>query len=256
MRRLISVLSVSALVALAACTSDSDETGFAMVRDAGDDPAPQYTGPADINGCPIEPGTDCLGDLSDVDLSYANLSGARIFAMEGVTWRNVNLTGANLSGASIEGMEGSQWENVNLTGADLSGASIEGMEGSRWENVDLTGANLSNSVIRGPGTLAWEEGVNLTGVNFTGATLWCIWSGGVQMPNANLTNAQLREVDLYQANLDGTDFTGATLQGVSFDGASMEGATLNWASAEGTYLPDGQWAEGPRGGPEMDFCER
>ncbi len=70
--------------------------------------------PQTINGCVIQPGTQCPGvnlagtNLSNVDLSNSSLAGA-------------NLLGANLTNADLT--------NANLRGADLGGANLTGVQG-------------------------------------------------------------------------------------------------------------------------------
>ena len=73
-----------------------------------------------INGCKIEPATDCRGAiLVGADLSHFDLGGA-------------DLTDANLHGADLRSAD---LRNANLSGADLSGA-------------DLTNANLVGAMLR------------------------------------------------------------------------------------------------------------
>ena len=72
-----------------------------------------------INGCKIEPATDCRGAiLVGADLSHFDLSGADL--------TDADLSDADLSGAIL-------W-NAGLNGADLSGADLS--------NANLVGAML------------------------------------------------------------------------------------------------------------------
>ena len=69
-----------------------------------------------INGCKIEPATDCRGAiLVGADLSHAEL-------------RAADLTGADLSGALLSGADLSHTDFVDadLSGADLSRANLVG----------------------------------------------------------------------------------------------------------------------------------
>ena len=72
-----------------------------------------------INGCKIEPATDCRGvnlvgaDLSNSELSAADFTGA---VLRGADLRGANLNWANLSKADLRGS--------NMRGSILSGAIL------------------------------------------------------------------------------------------------------------------------------------
>jgi uncharacterized protein YjbI with pentapeptide repeats len=65
----------------------------------------------------------------------------------------------------------------------------------------------------------------------------------LQIPSADLTNANLSEAMLYGANLQGANFTGANLDGANFSLANLTGATgvvfHNSVTDERTTCPDG-----------------
>ena len=102
-----------------------------------------------INGCTIEPGTQCKdADLMNADLSGANLAGS-------------DLTGANLGGADLT--------DANLSDADLNWARLYAADLSR---ADLTGARLWNVLLNYADlTDANLTGVDLTNFGFTHTTM-------------------------------------------------------------------------------------
>ncbi len=165
----IGALAVVAAMALVACGSDDATVNEPAVEvdDAGDDDVMRLAGSEVkvINGCRIEPGTQCpradlrRADLTGADLVYAYLSGADL---TGANLWGANLSGANLRGANLRG--------VNLPYADLSGA-------------DLSGVNLSNASL-------W--GADLSGANLSDAALWGAYLRGANLSNANLSGGDLR----------------------------------------------------------------
>jgi len=69
-----------------------------------------------INGCRIEPQTQCPGaNLAGASLAGANLAGANLVI--------ANLAGANLTGANLES---ARLEGAYIAGADLSDALLGG----------------------------------------------------------------------------------------------------------------------------------
>jgi uncharacterized protein YjbI with pentapeptide repeats len=109
-----------------------------------------------INGCVIEPNTDCTGvgtglkyaNLSGADLSGANLSG---LTLHGASLRNANLSGANLQRVELDM---ASLANADLTGADLTDAyfTLSNVAGANFQsailtNVDLRGANGARDAI-------------------------------------------------------------------------------------------------------------
>ena len=87
-----------------------------------------------INGCRIEPGTQCPGvdlagaDLSNADLSEAVLSGANL---QGVVLRHAKLGNANLAGAQLmqADLARADLRHANLRGSDMTGANLEAVNG-------------------------------------------------------------------------------------------------------------------------------
>lgn len=112
-------------------------------------------------------------DLSDADLSYANLYGDNL--------RYADLSGADLSGAYIED---ANLEYANLSGANLSDAVLED---ANLGHANLYGANL--------------YGANLIDTDLYGADLRYADLRDADLAYANLMNADLRDADLWSTNL-------------------------------------------------------
>jgi uncharacterized protein YjbI with pentapeptide repeats len=123
------------------------------------------------------------------DLSWANLSGARLHAvdLEGATLSSANLSKADLS---LVDLAEASLGNANLIGADLSGANLYK---ATLREADLSGANLTGTHLEGA-TLAKAD---LSGADLTGAYL----------NGADLTGAKVTDKQLSQA----ASLTGATL---------------------------------------------
>lgn len=109
-------------------------------------------------------------DLTDADLTKANLSGAFLGF---VYLSGANLCDADLSGAYLVG--------ANLTDANLSGAKLT--------NANLSGADL--------------EGASLSRADLSGADL-----SRVNLSYANLQRANLEQVVAYRANFVRADLRG------------------------------------------------
>lgn len=112
-------------------------------------------------------------DLSDADLSYANLYGDNL--------RYADLSGADLNGAYIED---ANLEYANLSGANLSDAVLED---ANLGHANLYGANL--------------YGANLIDTDLYGADLRNADLRDADLAYANLMNADLSYADLWSTNL-------------------------------------------------------
>lgn len=112
-------------------------------------------------------------DLSDADLSYANLYGDNL--------RYADLSGADLSGAYIED---ANLEYANLSGANLSDAVLED---ANLGHANLYGANL--------------YGANLIDTDLYGADLRNADLRDADLAYANLMNADLSYANLWSTNL-------------------------------------------------------
>ena len=160
-----------------------------------------------INGCAIEPGTQCR----DADLSGANLQRADL--------HNADLSGANLAGARLipAGLYSANLASAKLTGADLTDADLLGakLQGADLVRADLTGGNLGGAIL---------YRADLTGAN---------------LHRADLTYADLHRADLTGANLERADLRGANLIAAELDGANLTGARFRR-----TIMPDESWCTG------------
>lgn len=112
--------------------------------------------PRVINGCTIQPNTNCTGignglkyaNLSGADLRGANLSGLNL---HGASLRNAKLMGANLQRVELDM---ASLANADLSAADLTNAYVAladvagaNFQGAILTNVDLRGANGANVAI-------------------------------------------------------------------------------------------------------------
>jgi uncharacterized protein YjbI with pentapeptide repeats len=160
-----------------------------------------------INGCVIEPNTDCRSiDLVGADLRGADLRGAGFF-------------GANLGAA-------------DLSGADLSGADLRGAQllQTKLDGANLTGANLEMA------SMAETSAIR---ADFSGARLY-----GAFMLHANLQGAMLVRANLRRATPVSANLTGANLLQADLSGADLEGASLWGAELGGANLSGAEWYDG------------
>ena len=128
----------------------------------------------------VDDNADLSGaNLSDADLSDANLSGANLSDAD---LSDADLSGANLSDADLSGADLS---DANLSDADLSGADLSD---ANLSDADLSGANLS--------------GANLSGANLSDAAIY--YSDGNFDVNyrrgyfLSLTNLEEIETEMHQ----------------------------------------------------------
>ncbi|MBM3939242.1 MAG: pentapeptide repeat-containing protein [Sphingomonadales bacterium] len=191
---------------------------------------------------------DDLTDLSGIDLSNADLSGAYL---SGIDLRNANLAGANLQRAYLSGadfyvakligadLRGADLSDAKLTGANLSDADIENalLDGANFVDADLTRA-----VLRG----ADLSGADLSGAKLTGADLLFASLTGADLRDADLTDANISDADLSdailfraylrRANLSGAKLSGADLGRANLSGADLSGADISDANLTGANL--------------------
>jgi uncharacterized protein YjbI with pentapeptide repeats len=100
---------------------------------------------------------------------------------------------------------------------------------------DFCGVNISEHIF---------TGVNLSGADFSEATLHRTVLEEANLMKANLskadlTGANLRRADLSRANLVKANLRGANLRGADLSGADLSGADLSGADLGGAILPDG-----------------
>ncbi|WP_193196192.1 pentapeptide repeat-containing protein [Nostoc sp. MG11] len=207
-------------------------------------------------------------DFSGVDLSEANLSGAKLI---GVNFSQanlsvINLSGANLSEANLSGVKlnvarlsgvnlssailnNASLNVANLIRADLSRAQLKGATLIRAELIradlsraDLFEANLSSADLR-EATLRQvnlrhanlSEAI-LRGSSLTGANLEMANLNATDLSRADISGANLRDAELRQANLSHANLSGADLSGTNLRWADLSGANLRWADLSGAKL--------------------
>ena len=145
------------------------------------------------------------------DFTGANLSGAAIIAG--------SLAGSRMCGASFSNatFQSADLASTNLQHADFTGASIAI---SRFTDARLNIANFQSSELfavdfgRSVGGFSAHSGADLSGVNFSIATLMNCSFNGSKLTETNFTNAtmygvQFADTDLSTANgLDSLRFSG------------------------------------------------
>ena len=133
-------------------------------------------------------------DLRGADLSYADMSGARL---DSAMLNNANLSHADLSGARLDR---AKIKNANLTHANLSGARLDF---THLHKSNLSNANLRHVVV----DVSFLRNANLS--------------------HANLSNAYLNYAFMEDANLSHADLSGATITFESLNGANLSYANLS-----------------------------
>ncbi len=194
-------------------------------------PTPEPTATGAREPCAeIGPGTDLIGcvfnsvDWSEKDLANANLTGAII---TNSNLRKANFTGANLSNANLKqtDMTDAILNNANLSGADITETKFTRAE---MDSVNLTDARIrattnakKNNAAKFRGAIltnvAFNEGIDLSGVGFIDADL----------SNSSLINAILEDADLRTATLDKTDLSGAVLEDTKMDKVDLTSAIVD-----------------------------
>ncbi len=166
--------------------------------------------------------------VRDVDIRGAALEGARLPGLRAsrLFFEGANLAGADLSGAEILWGLGA---GANLAGANLAGAVLAPV--SLWE-ADLSGARLDGAILRSPLFCA-----DLSGASLRGARLDPFYPFGcVDLTDADLRAINLVEGDLWEATLTGADLTGVDLSGHVLADTELVGATLVGATLVGTVV--------------------
>lgn len=220
-------------------------------------------------------GADLLGadmdfmTASAVDLTGATLNGSDAYdaSLVGADFANANLSSADLSGANlsqvssggIAGTPSSLPPNWQLTGGYLLGPDAE-LIAANLPGLDLAGLDLSGAVM----PQAKLEGTNLSGADLGNADLEAAVATNADLSGADLADANVSSVDLNAANLtsvNGRDalFSNDVLTKVTMTGANLAGASLTRAYSAGVIgtpaaLPTG-WVlrSGILLGPGVEF---
>jgi uncharacterized protein YjbI with pentapeptide repeats len=185
---------------------------------------------ANLVGCDF---SNAAATLRSMDLRAARLVNATLAGDLG----DINLTGANLVGARLgsgDDSEGSTGVSLRLNGGEV-GASFRG-------------ANLSQSTTAFATPLQAAsvhfDGADMTGVLWPSANLEVAFFPAAKLVYANLINASLYLADLSHADLRGVVLDGANLNSASFYQANLVHAVLGSASTEGAnfYQADLRYA--------------
>ncbi len=130
-------------------------------------------------------------------------------------------------------------KNADFTNADLTGfIFMQKEEEEEQSTCDLSGANFTGATVKGVGFYQ----VNLTNATFTDASASGADFTGATLTQANFTHADLSGAQFLGADASGAaDFTGATLTHANFTGATLKyadfsGAHLNQANFTGAIL--------------------
>jgi uncharacterized protein YjbI with pentapeptide repeats len=186
-------------------------------------------------------GQDLTGaDLNGLDLSNSDFAGA---LMENVNLSNANLSNAKLADALLAhaklgntNLMQADFSNANLGKAVMTGVQAQGTNfaGAVLDEADLTGADLSDAKLDGAKLAsAVLRGAKLLRISAPGAHLMDMFNVQPDTPLEEQPGMDLRGLDFSGANLKGVMFMNSQLDGACFKGANLEGATLLGASAAG-----------------------
>ena len=181
-------------------------------------------------------------DLSELDLSKANLSHARMEGadlsearMEAASLRDAQLEGASLSGTRLvaASLSCARMEGVNLRRATMKWANLFGtrLEEATLRDVNLEGANLTSARLEGADLFESQmEGANLSGARLNSANLW-----GVHMAAADFSNARFDSSTIWT----NAKTCGASVQFLNFATTPITADQINQTFGDGsTQLPD------------------
>ena len=193
---------------------------------------------------------DCTNTRLTCDLLEANFQDANvkraIFRHENNYWYRANLSRANLSLLDLRGQDFSTLEmsGVNLIGSNLAGANFRSanLEGADLRGANLEGADLSYVNLRRTridGAIALDPQILL---------IWQVINQGAEsqilqsadLSSANLKDVNFSEVDLREVNFQGADLTGANLSHADLSGANLQNASLSRANLENATLNQAQ----------------
>ena len=214
--------------------------------------------------------------FTGADLDHATLAGAQFAgaSFADATLRNADLTGALIQGLDLRGadftsatLDNATLDNSMVDGVIVSGASFShaSMNGLNLYAFDMHGLNLNSASLLGTNL----DYADLKGANLAGADLGSPMGSsdtpasliGAYMPDVNLSNADLRRVDLTGAHLygdaattllDGALFDGATLVGAICSGAKFDAASLSGAVLDNAQLVNCTFAQADLSGASLD----
>jgi uncharacterized protein YjbI with pentapeptide repeats len=155
-------------------------------------------------------------ELNDAKLSGIDFSGLNC---ERASFRRSTLTGASFKNASLKfaRFENAHLENVNFEGSDLYQASLR--------DAQLTGGIFSTSKEK-----PWDNGAC---ANLTHADLSNINLTNAQLSYTNMSHSILENAVLYKAKLKSTNLGYSKLNNAVFKEADLEGADFLLAEIKG-----------------------
>jgi uncharacterized protein YjbI with pentapeptide repeats len=190
-------------------------------------------------------------NLRGGDLAFANLTNAQLYRAD---LRDANLSGANLEDANLSGafLKDANLSGANLSGTNLSGAWLEdaGLFRANLRDTDLHGAdsshpwsdaNLRSAELSRLGEEADLSGADLSDLNLRDANLWEADLSDADLRDANLSGAFLKDANLSGANLEKADLSDvgllrANLRDAKLSGANLSDARLKDAKLSGAVL--------------------
>jgi len=105
------------------------------------------------------------------------------------------------------------------------------------ESLDATGIQLDNAYLRGADLKqVWMPQASLRKVDLNEADLSEAKLSEAKLNDADLSRARLNDADLNGTYFNGARLSGADLSGADLRGANLSGADLSWAKLSGAYL--------------------
>lgn len=147
---------------------------------------------------------------------------------------------------------GLSFANENLAGIDLSQEIIQQkfkkQEFSEQDPPPWYSGNLKQTMLRkkpeiiagarepSAAEVASKKGINLEGVDFSGAILVCANFKGADLTQANFQDARLQYANFHWARLWDANFKGARLNNVDLSRAALQNADFTWAHLKGATI--------------------
>ena len=105
------------------------------------------------------------------------------------------------------------------------------------QSLDATGIQLDNAYLRGADLKEiWMPQASLRNVDLSEADLRGAKLNEADLNEAELSRARLNEADLNKTYFNGAKLSGADLSGADLRGAKLNGADLSWAKLSGAFL--------------------
>jgi uncharacterized protein YjbI with pentapeptide repeats/beta-lactamase regulating signal transducer with metallopeptidase domain len=190
----------------------------------------------------------CTGcSLAGRDLRNMDLHGIKLV---GSDLRNADLRGANLRDADLTGtdmrdakFDGADLRNAKLNGADMGGATFAGalMDGIEMNGISLRHTKLDHAGLRdllAHGCTGCDlsqmdlRGIDLHGIRLEGTDFAHSDLSGANLRDARLTGVSFDHANLSHADLRGAELVGCSLQHTTLDGVMIDGVKLTGTSLD------------------------